>query len=154
MVRVGPNHVSLSNPEHVPTIYGIATKYYKVSASLTNTIHAFWVNRKQSNFYSMFDVKTQTGQVVPTVFSVRDEAYHKALKRPVADAYFTSTLKGFESLVDDCIRIFEEKLDKYEGTDLDFGKWLHWFAFDVIRSITFSNRQSLLRARVCRVKIV
>jgi len=30
MVRVGPNHVSLSNAEHIPTIYGIATKYYKV----------------------------------------------------------------------------------------------------------------------------
>jgi hypothetical protein len=31
MVRVGPKHISLSNAEHIPTIYGIATKYYKVS---------------------------------------------------------------------------------------------------------------------------
>lgn len=31
MVRVGPRHISLSNAEHIPTIYGIATKYYKVS---------------------------------------------------------------------------------------------------------------------------
>jgi Cytochrome P450 len=88
----------------------------------------------------MFDVKTQTGQIVPTVFSVRDEAYHKALKRPVAHGYSTSTLRGFESLVDECIEIFEKKLAMHEGTDLDFGKWLHWFAFDVISSITFSNR--------------
>lgn len=88
----------------------------------------------------MFDVKTQTGQIVPTVFSVRDEEYHKALKRPVAHAYSTSTLKGFESLVDQCIQIFEKKLAKYEGTNLDLGKWLHWFAFDVISSITFANR--------------
>lgn len=88
----------------------------------------------------MFDVKTQAGQIVPTVFSVRDESYHKALKRPVAHAYSTSTLKGFESLVDDCIKMLEEKLDKYQGTNIDFGKWLHWFAFDVISSITFSNR--------------
>jgi hypothetical protein len=88
----------------------------------------------------MFDVKTQAGQIVPTVFSVRDEEYHKALKRPVAHAYSTSTLKGFEALVDECIKIFEDKLTKYEKTDLDFGKWLHWFAFDVVSSITFSNR--------------
>jgi hypothetical protein len=32
LVRVGPNHVSLSNAEHIATIYGIATKYYKVSS--------------------------------------------------------------------------------------------------------------------------
>lgn len=31
IVRLGPNHVSLSNAEHIPTIYGIATKYHKVS---------------------------------------------------------------------------------------------------------------------------
>lgn len=77
---------------------------------------------------------------MPTVFSVRDEEYHKTLKRPVAHAYSTSTLKDFESLVNDCIKIFEEKLAKYEGRNFDLGKWLHWFAFDVISSITFSNR--------------
>jgi hypothetical protein len=88
----------------------------------------------------MFDVKTKSGIVVPTVFSVRNEDYHKALKRPVASAYSTSTLKEFEPLVDECIRIFEEKLTNMEGTDFDLGKWLHWFAFDVISSITFSNR--------------
>jgi hypothetical protein len=94
----------------------------------------------QSDFYSLFDVKTKDGTIVPTVFSVRDEQYHKALKRPVASAYSTSTLKEFEPLVDDCIKIFEEKLASMEGSDFDLGKWLHWFAFDVISSITFSNR--------------
>jgi hypothetical protein len=94
----------------------------------------------QSAFYSMFDVKTKSGTVVPTVFSVRNEEYHKALKRPVANAYSTSTLKDFEPLVNMCIKIFEDKLTNMEGTDLDLGKWLHWFAFDVISSITFSNR--------------
>jgi hypothetical protein len=58
----------------------------------------------------------------------------------VASAYSTSTLKEFEPLVDECIRIFEGKLTNMEGTDFDLGKWLHWFAFDVISSITFSNR--------------
>jgi hypothetical protein len=74
------------------------------------------------------------------VISVRDEKYHKALKRPVAHAYSTSTLKEFEPLVDECTSIFESKLTDLEGTDFDLGKWLHWFAFDVISSITFSNR--------------
>ena len=34
----------------------------------------------------------------------------------------------------------ERKLDGLQGADIDFGTWLHWYAFDVISSITFSNR--------------
>jgi hypothetical protein len=139
MVRIGPNHVSLSNAELIPVIYGISTKFYKVSIPVC--MHSCNVaDHEKSNFYSMFDVKTKTGDVVPTVFSVRDENYHRTLKRPVAHAYSTNTMRDFEPFVDDCIEIFEEKLGKMEGTSFDFGKWLHWFAFDVVSSITFSNR--------------
>jgi hypothetical protein len=31
MVRVGPNHVSISDPKAIPQIYGIGTDYQKVS---------------------------------------------------------------------------------------------------------------------------
>lgn len=123
MVRIGPNHISLSNSDLIPRIYGITTDFWK------------------SEFYSLFDVRdTVTGTITPTVFSVRDEHYHKALKRPVASAYSTSTMRDFEPLVDECVRIFESKMMSKLGVDLDFGKWLHWFAWDVISSITFSNR--------------
>ena len=30
-VRVGPNHVSISNPDAISVIYGISTKFYKVA---------------------------------------------------------------------------------------------------------------------------
>lgn len=30
-------------------------------------------------------------------------------------------------------------MDGLEGRDIDFGTWLHWYAFDVVTYITFSN---------------
>ncbi|TKA74559.1 hypothetical protein B0A55_04445 [Friedmanniomyces simplex] len=70
----------------------------------------------KSDFYKMFDIKAPGGQV-PTVFSVRDENRHKGIKRPIAGAY---------------------------SMNIDFGKWVHWYAFDVITSITFSNRMGFM----------
>lgn len=121
LVRVGPKHISFSDTSLIPLVYSITSKFYK------------------SDFYVCFDIKAPAGQV-PTIFSVRDEKRHKEIKRPVANAYSLSTLKELEPMNDDCSAIFLRKLDKYNGHDIDLGKWLHWYAFDTITSITFSNR--------------
>ncbi|KAL2414082.1 Cytochrome P450 monooxygenase [Exophiala dermatitidis] len=122
LVRVGPNHVSFSDASLIPVVYGITSRFMK------------------SDFYSLFDVRNKDGQSIPTVFSVRDARHHKALKRPVANAYSMSTLVELEPMTDDCIDIFQTKLDSKQGKDIDFGEWLQWYAFDVITSVTFSNR--------------
>jgi hypothetical protein len=43
-------------------------------------------------------------------------------------------------LTDICIKILLKKLDERQGQSIDLGTWLHWYAFDVITSITFSTR--------------
>lgn len=122
LVRVGPNHVSVSDGSAIQQLYSIGSKFTK------------------SDFYSMFDIKTPAG-VAPTTFSVRDEAAHKAKKRPVANAFSMSTMRELEPMNDACSEIFVGKLrGMADGRDIDLGKWLHWYAFDVISSITFSNR--------------
>ncbi|KAG0650381.1 Aldehyde dehydrogenase [Hyphodiscus hymeniophilus] len=108
LVRVGPNHVSFSNADLIPIVYGITSKFYKGP--------------------------------IPTVFSIRSEKQHKALKRPVANAYSMSALVELEPMTDECISIMQRKLDGKQGQELDFGEWLQWFSFDVITTITFSNR--------------
>jgi cytochrome P450 len=87
----------------------------------------------------MFDIKTPAG-VASTTFSVRDEAVHKAKKRPVANAFSMSTMRELEPMNDTCSEILTRKLKERIGQDVDLGTWLHWYAFDVISSITFSNR--------------
>lgn len=125
LVRIGPKHVSFSDASLIPQIYGITSKFYK------------------SDFYKQFDIKTPTG-FVPTIFSVRDEEKHKAIKRPIASAYSMSALKELEPMNDACSAIFMRKLDGLVGQDIDLGTWLHWYAFDVITSITFSNRMDFM----------
>lgn len=80
----------------------------------------------------------------PTVFSVRDEYYHRDIKRPVAGAYALSTLKELEPMNDACSAVLLRKFDSYVGHHLDLGKWMHWYAFDVITSITFSNTLGMM----------
>ena len=93
----------------------------------------------------MFDVKSPQG-LIPTVFSIRDQAGHKALKRPVAAAYSMSALVELEPMTDDCIRILEDVFDRKQGQNLDLGVWLQWYAFDVITSVTFSNRLGFMES--------
>ncbi len=45
-----------------------------------------------------------------------------------------------EPLTDTCISILSQKLSRMSNRDIDLGEWLHWFSFDIITSITFSNR--------------
>lgn len=47
-------------------------------------------------------------------------------------------------MTDDCIGILQHKFDKMQGRTFDLGEWLHWYAFDVITSITFSNRMGFM----------
>lgn len=125
VVRVGPNHVSFSDPEALSVVYSISSKFEK------------------SNFYMPFDAKTPHAWV-PTIFSVRSERAHKDIKRPIAGAYSMTSLLELEGLTDDCIRILcnklNEKLEVCSTIGLDLGEWLHWYAFDLITSITFSNK--------------
>lgn len=127
VVRVGPNHVSFSDGEALTQVYSAYTKFEK------------------SDFYLPFDASTPHG-FVPTVFSVRSEHAHRGIKRPIAGAYSMTTLLELEALTDECIAIFQEKIDEKiacsskRSIELDLGEWLHWYAFDLITSITFSNR--------------
>ena len=121
LVRIGPNHVSVSDGNAIQQLYSISSKFTK------------------SEFYSMFDIKTPTG-TASTTFSIKDETAHKAMKRPVANAFSMSTMRELESMNDVCSEILVTKMRERVGQEVDLGKWLHWYAFDVISSITFSNR--------------
>ncbi|KAJ9657594.1 hypothetical protein H2198_004240 [Neophaeococcomyces mojaviensis] len=127
LVRVAPNVVSVSVSSAIPVIYGASTKFEK------------------SDFYVLFDPKTPHG-FRPSVFSVRTEKAHREIKRPIAGAYSMTSLLELEGLTDECISVFQRKVDqkldasKTGAVEMDLGEWLHWYAFDVIMSITFSKR--------------
>ncbi|KAG8165886.1 hypothetical protein KVR01_004438 [Diaporthe batatas] len=124
LVRVGPKHVSFSDGRLIPTVYGFNTRFWK------------------SEFYDMFHLDGAT-----TTFSERDELAHREKRRPVAAAYSMSTMRELEPMNDECSAILTAELDALVGREVDFGEWLHWYAFDVITTIAFSNRLGFMEAR-------
>jgi hypothetical protein len=55
-----------------------------------------------------------------------------------------SSLVELEPMTDDCIEIIQQKFDCMQARDFDLGEWLHWYSFDVITSVTFSNRMGFM----------
>ncbi|GES61892.1 cytochrome P450 [Aspergillus terreus] len=121
-VRLGPNVVSVRNPDIVKTIYGINKGYRK------------------TDFYRV-QQQLAKGKPTPTLFTTLDEDFHAAIKRPVSSAYSMSTLTEFEPFVDSTIRSLFVKLDEFVASRkvCDIAIWLQYYAFDVIGHLTFSK---------------
>ncbi|ROV87529.1 hypothetical protein VMCG_10687 [Cytospora schulzeri] len=68
------------------------------------------------------------------------------MKKPIASIYSMSTLVEFEPYVDTTIEFFLKCLEvqSHIPEPCDLGKWLQWFAFDVMGEITFSKRLGFL----------
>ena len=128
VVRIGPNCISISSPDLVPSIYGIGKGYVK------------------SDFYSVWQNIVDGKRVASMVFTT-DEAVHAAMKKPIANAYSLSTLREFEPLLDSTTAVFLSRLDELfaeNGEVCDLGTWLQWYSFDVIGELTLSKRLGFL----------
>ena len=54
---------------------------------------------------------------------------------------------AFEPIIDEVLACFAKNVDKrylQHGTIFDLGKWLQYYAFDVMGTLTFSKRYSFL----------
>ncbi|KAH9204888.1 cytochrome P450 oxidoreductase [Leptodontidium sp. 2 PMI_412] len=128
LVRIGPNTVSVADPEAVKVIYGLNKGFTK------------------SDFYVVQQAVSQ-GKPLENLFNTVREDFHAAIRRPVAHAYSMTTLVQFEPFVDTTSQVFCRRLTElFAGTRkvCDLGKWLQYYAFDVIGEITFSKRFGFL----------
>ena len=87
------------------------------------------------------------GSLMASMFSTRDPAYHQALRRPVSQKFSMSSIKSLEPVTDECTDIFIQGMKDLEGTAVDLGVWLQWYAFDVIGAITFQRRFGFMEKR-------
>lgn len=124
IVRIGPNTVSLADAEAISQVYGTTKPYRK------------------AEFYTPFDAAPG----MPTIFSTRDEATHKLMSRQLGTAYSVSSVREMESLNDSCTDTLSERLSEKASNkeNVDLSQYLHWYASDVITSITFSNKLGFL----------
>ncbi|KAI0892191.1 putative benzoate 4-monooxygenase cytochrome P450 [Annulohypoxylon nitens] len=129
VVRIGPNMISISNPEAIPIIYPTRPGLPK------------------SDFYATMSPYTRDRGSLVGVFHTQDEQIHKLMKNPIAPLFSLSSVVTFEGLVEEVLECLEKQLDERfseTGALFDFGNWLQYFAFDVMGTLSFSKRYGFL----------
>ncbi|KAB8230873.1 cytochrome P450 [Aspergillus alliaceus] len=127
LVRIGPRHISVSDPKAIPIIYGFNKGFNKTAFFPIQSIS--WGKAPQTN-----------------LFSTRDELFHREQKRPIASAYSLGSILEMESAIDSCTEIFQSQIQRLAQTKtpIDFGMWLQYYAFDVVGEITFAQKLGFL----------
>ena len=100
----------------------------------------------QSDLYKVLQPMAQ-GKVIQGIFNTQDASLHSALRRPISNIYSMSNLVEFEPYVDSTIRVLLRQLEEVQKDPdqaVDLGRWLQWFALDVMGEITFSKRLGFL----------
>ena len=151
IVRVGPNKLAISDPDMIDAIYGITSQYKKVKGAFYNCLVV--AEDLQSTFYDAFTA-SYNGKIMPNLFATRDIEWHKNMKTSVAHAYSVSYLQQVESLIHECNVLFMDAMRDFAGQPIDFGKWLQWYAFDVIGEITFSQTFGFMSKREDSLEII
>ena len=129
LVRIGPNAVSVSDPQAISVIYALNGGFVK------------------SNFYAVQQTLAR-GRRLFTLFTSLDDKFHAKLRRAVSNAYAMSTLVQFEKYIDSTTTAFLKQMKvqfvDQPGHVCNFSTWLQWYAFDVVGELTFSKRLGFL----------
>lgn len=127
IVRIGPNHVSVTDPASMQIIYGVKNVWQK------------------SAFYPLAE-GVYKGKFLPTLFTTQSNEYHARLKRGAARAFSMDVVMGLEGYVDKCITVLLQRLRERGGKPLNPVIWMTYFAFDVLGEINFSKDLGFLEA--------
>ncbi|CAG9994324.1 unnamed protein product [Clonostachys byssicola] len=123
LLRIGPNHVTVSDPNAVSIVY---------------SMNPVW--RKGPSYYGATTVSQ--GRVLPSIIAM-EEAQHTAVRRTVGRAFATTSLLDYESYIDHSAAEFVRVVGKLESADI--GLWLQFFAMDVLMRIGFSETPGFMQ---------
>ncbi|KAK2037087.1 cytochrome P450 [Colletotrichum somersetense] len=125
IVRYGPNRYSFKDLEAPKIIYGHGNAFVK------------------SPIYSSFAATRDQNWVL---FAIEDTKVHSQLRRSLQSAYSLTSLISYEPFVDECARIFKQRLEEVSaaGLPIDLGHWLQGYAFDMIGLISYGSRFGFL----------
>ncbi|KAJ5703005.1 hypothetical protein N7488_010553 [Penicillium malachiteum] len=129
-VRMGPNMLSLSDPNLIGQVYNTKNPWLK------------------SNMYNVNDVVV-SGMRLSNLFSTQDEKWHSTFVRPINSLYSMSRVQETEHNVDITIELFLEKLRVNfvrTGKPCEISDWCNFFAWDAMSQATFSQNLGILEA--------
>ncbi|EXJ77316.1 hypothetical protein A1O3_09542 [Capronia epimyces CBS 606.96] len=117
LVRIGPNHISISDPDAVPVVY--STKPVWVKASSYNAA-----------------APVSQGRAVPSIIAM-SEIQHSAVRRSVGSAFTTNSLLDYEASIEASGKDLLTCLAEQPTTDIS--QQLQLFAIDVLMRMAFSE---------------
>ncbi|KAE8155091.1 cytochrome P450 [Aspergillus avenaceus] len=129
-VQMGPNILSLSDPEVIPQVYNSKSPWMK------------------SDMYIINDVVI-SGVRLKNLFSTQDEKWHTTNVKPVKGLYSMTKVQDMEPGVDLTINLLLAKLrERFVATNAvcAMENYLNFFAWDVMSEITFSQNLGILEA--------
>ncbi|CEO60221.1 hypothetical protein PMG11_04859 [Penicillium brasilianum] len=129
-VRMGPNLLSLSDPNLISQVYNTRSPWLK------------------SNMYNVNDVVV-AGSRLSNLFSSQDEKWHSTFTRPVKTLYSMSRVQEVEDNMDITLNLFLEKLRERfvrTGITCEMTDWISFFAWDAMSQVTFSQDLGILEA--------
>ncbi|KAH8587166.1 cytochrome P450 [Bisporella sp. PMI_857] len=122
VVRIGPNHVDVSDGTALKDIYGTSNSFPK------------------SSYYNAF-----TG-MRPNIFGSRDEVIHSARRKAVAPSFSSQSVRSFEIFMDKCMLKLTQQLDEaaMQNKVVDLKQWIAFFVVDVLGELAFSRSFEML----------
>ncbi|ORY65879.1 benzoate 4-monooxygenase cytochrome P450 [Pseudomassariella vexata] len=131
-VRIGPNTISISDPNLIKTIYATKDAWTK------------------SHMYRVNDVLIK-GQRISNIFNTQDNVWHDKVMKPIRGFWTMTKVLEVEGLIDETLSKLTEKLDaKFANEPGDSSKvcmmndWLGYFAWDVTANISFGQHYGFI----------
>ncbi|KAL2005575.1 hypothetical protein VTN00DRAFT_10068 [Thermoascus crustaceus] len=130
-VRIGPNCISLGDPNLIRTVYATKNPW------------------KKSDMYRPNDVLVN-GQRISNIFNTQDEDWHSKYMRPIRSFWTMTKVLDLESLIDETLDKFVKKIDAKFVDGANAGKvckaddWLAYFAWDVTANISFGRHYGFI----------
>ncbi|KAJ5590564.1 cytochrome P450 [Penicillium hetheringtonii] len=129
-VRMGPNILSLSDPNLIGQVYNTRSPWLK------------------SAMYNVNDVMIN-GVRLSNLFSTQDEKWHSTFIRPVKSLYSMSRVQEVEGNMDITIKLlFDQLRERFvgKGKTCEMSDWINFFAWDAMSQATFSQDLGILEA--------
>ena len=130
-VRIQPDHVSVADPDAIPTIYGHGNGFLK------------------AEYYDAF-VSIQRG-----LFNTRDRAQHSRKRKIVSHTFSARSIGQFEQYIhanlEDLVKQWNRIADTAskggkEWADIDSLHWFNYLAFDIIGDLAFGSAFGMINA--------
>ncbi|KAG9188845.1 benzoate 4-monooxygenase [Alternaria panax] len=117
-VRYGPDKISTTAEDAIPIIYQKGGRMFP-----------------KTEFYDAY------GSHIPNIFGMRDELKHSIRRRHMSYSFSASSVKKMESLLDENIKILNQKLRRYaeSGEVVDLKKLFKFYTIDIIGELAFGR---------------